>query len=60
MAVRGPALTSPMNSQFFLPRAHGLMAFSTLLCRLQTYAAWQLEKPLFHLNLGSPMIDHTA
>jgi hypothetical protein len=43
-----------------LPRAQGRMAFSTLLCRLQTYAAWQLEKPLFHLNLGSPMIDHTA
>jgi hypothetical protein len=49
-----------MKSQFFLPMAVGLIAFSTRLCRLQTYAAWLLRTPVFPRKLEDPMIAGAA
>jgi hypothetical protein len=59
-ALRQPVSAPPMNIQFFMPSFVGLIAFSVRLCRLQTYAAWQLKVLLSSVERTNPMIEDAA
>jgi hypothetical protein len=60
IAARWPVVSPPMNSQPFLPTAMPLTPFSIQLCRVQNYAAWQLESRFFQARGLGPMLACAA